>query len=482
MRFDVIQRILGMLMMVFSTTMLPPISISLWTRDGAIVSFLIAFATILGIGAGLWLPVRSQRRELRSRDGFFIVTLFWVVLAGCAALPLMLAEHPHLSVTDAYFESMSGLTTTGATVLTQIDSLPPSILYYRQQLNWLGGMGMIVLAVAILPVLGIGGMQLYRAETPGPIKDAKLTPRIAETAKALWYIYLGLTVACILAYWAGGMTLFDAIGYSFSTVSTGGFAPHGASMAYYNRPVLAYIGALFMFLGAVNFALHFGAWRHRRLRAYFTDPEFVFYIALLIGSILIVASTLYFASVYPLADDLRHAIFQVVSFSTSTGLSTADYYHWPSFLPVLLMFIGIIGGCAGSTAGGIKAVRFLLMFKQGYREMLRLIHPQGQFIVKLGNRGVDDHITTAVWGFFAAYMAVFALILLGLLGTGLDQVTAFSAVVACINNLGIGFAGINNGFAQVSDAGKWMLSLAMLMGRLEIFTVLVLFLPAFWRR
>lgn len=482
MRLDVIQRILGMLLMVFSTTMLPPICISLWTQDGAVASFVIAFLVVLGIGAGLWLPVRSRHRELRSRDGFFIVTLFWVVLAGCAALPLMLAEHPHLSLTDAYFESMSGLTTTGATVLTQIDSLPPSILYYRQQLNWLGGMGMIVLAVAILPVLGIGGMQLYRAETPGPIKDAKLTPRIAETAKALWYLYLGLTVAGILAFWAGGMTLFDAIGYSFASVSTGGFAPHSASMAYYNRPVLDYIGALFMFLGAVNFALHFNAWRLRRLREYIADPEFVFYIALLIGSILIVTGTLYYENVYSLTDNLRHAIFQVVTFSTSTGLATTDYYNWPSFLPVLLMFIGIIGGCAGSTAGGVKAVRFLLMFKQGYRELLRLIHPQGHFMVKLGNRGVDDRITTAVWGFFATYMAVFALILLGLLATGLDQITAFSAVACCINNLGLAFGTASNGFASVSDAAKWLLSLAMLMGRLEIFTVLVLFLPAFWRR
>ncbi|HET8701471.1 MAG TPA: TrkH family potassium uptake protein [Nitrococcus sp.] len=482
MRFDVIQRILGMLLMVFSVTMLPPISISLWTRDGAVVSFIIAFLTVLGIGAALWLPVRNRQRDLRWRDGFFIVTLFWAVLAGCAGLPLMLADHPHLSLTDAYFESMSGLTTTGATVLTHIDSLPPSILYYRQQLNWLGGVGIIVLAVAILPMLGIGGMQLYRAETPGPIKDAKLTPRIAETAKTLWYIYLGLTVACALAFWAGGMTLFDAIGYSFSTMSTGGFSPHDASMAYYNRPVLDYIGALFMFLSAVNFALHFSAWRQRRLRAYFTDPEFVFYVLLLIGSILIVTATLYFNHVYSLADDLRHATFQVLTFSSNTGLFTTDYYNWPSFLPVLLMFISIIGGCAGSTAGGVKAVRFLLMFKQGYRELLRLIHPQGQFMVKLGNRGVDDRTTTAVWGFFATYTAVFTVILLGLLATGLDQVTAFSAVVCCINNLGLGFGTTSNGFATVSDAGKWMLSLAMLMGRLEIFTVLVLFLPAFWRR
>ncbi|EAR22378.1 TrkH family potassium uptake protein [Nitrococcus mobilis] len=482
MHFDVIQRILGMLMMVFSATMLPPISISLWTQDGALGSFLIAFFAILGIGAGLWLPMRTRHRDLRSRDGFFIVTLFWAVLAGCAALPLMFAEHPHMSLTDAYFESMSGLTTTGASVLAQIDLLPPSILYYRQQLNWLGGMGIIVLAVAVLPMLGIGGMQLYRAETPGPIKDAKLTPRIAETAKALWYIYLGLTLACALAYWAGGMTLFDAIAYSFSTVSTGGFAPHSASIAYYEQPVLHWLGVAFMFIGGANFALHFSAWRRRSLRLYFTDPEFLYYLLISLGSIAVVSAALYGYGANSLVDALRHGAFQVVSFSTSTGLTTANYSTWPSFLPVWLMLISIIGGCAGSTAGGVKAIRFLLMFKQGYREMLRLIHPQGQFMVKLGNRGVDEHITTAVWGFFATYMAVFALLLLALLCTGLDQLTAFSAVVACINNLGIAFGSVSGGFANISDTAKWLLSLAMLMGRLEIFTVLVLFLPAFWRR
>ena len=482
MRIDVIQRILGMLMMVFSTTMLPPVSISLWTQDGAAIAFLIAFFTILGIGAALWLPMRNRHRDLRSRDGFFIVTLFWAVLAGCAALPLMLATHPHMSLTDAYFESMSGLTTTGASVLSEIDSLPPSILYYRQQLNWLGGMGIIVLAVAILPMLGIGGMQLYRAETPGPIKDAKLTPRIAETAKALWYIYLGLTVACTLAYWVGGMPLFDAIAYSFSTVSTGGFAPHSASMAYYDHPVLSWLGVVFMFIGGANFALHFSAWHRRDLRLYIIDPEFLCYLLIILGSIAIATAALYGFGSYSFLDALRHGSFQIVSFSTSTGLTTAEYPGWPSFLPVGLMFISIIGGCAGSTAGGVKVIRFLLMFKQGYRELLRLIHPQGQFLVKLGNRGVDDHITTAVWGFFATYIAVFGLILLALLGTGLDQITAFSAVVACLNNLGIAFGGISDGFAHVSDSAKWMLALAMLMGRLEIFTVLVLFLPAFWRR
>ena len=482
MHYPAVQRILGVLLMVFSFTMLPPVVVSAITEDGASLPFIVAFGLILVAGFVMWLPVRDYRRDLRTRDGFFVVTAMWVALALSGALPFMLAKSPHMTLADAVFETMSGLTTTGATVIHGIDHLPPSILYYRQQLNWLGGMGIIVLAVAILPMLGIGGMQLYRAETPGPVKDAKLTPRIAETAKALWYIYLGLTVACALAYWLGGMTPFDAIGHSFSTLATGGFSTHDASMAYYNSPVLDMIGAVFMFLAGVNFALHFAAWRYRKLSAYLADPEFGFYLGVVIISVIIVSLELLNTGAVPPSEVLRHAIFQVMTFITNTGLASTDYYNWPSFLPVLLMFVSIIGGCAGSTAGGIKVVRFQLMLRQGYRELLRLIHPQAQFLVKLGNRAVDDQVTTAVWGFFATYMAVFAIILLVVMGTGLDQITAFSSVVMAMNNLGIAFGSVSTGFGNISDTAKWALSLAMLMGRLEVFTVLVLFTPAFWRR
>ncbi|HKJ94545.1 MAG TPA: TrkH family potassium uptake protein, partial [Gammaproteobacteria bacterium] len=403
-------------------------------------------------------------------------------LAGSGAVPLIFGLSPHLAVADAFFEAMSGLTTTGATVLSHIDDLPPSILYYRQQLNWLGGMGIIVLAVAVLPMLGVGGMQLYRAETPGPVKDAKLTPRIAETAKALWAIYMTITVACALLFWLGGMSLFDAVGHSFSVLATGGFSPHGASMAYYDRPVLDWIGTVFMYIAGANFALHFTAWRNRDLRTFFRDPEFKFYTGVVVVGTLIVSSILIYTGRYDVADSFRHGAFQVATFSSSTGLTTTDYYHWHGMLPALLMFISIIGGCAGSTAGGIKAIRVLMLLKQGYRELLRLIHPRGHFEVKLEDRVVDDRITSAVWGFFATYMAVFGIAMLLLMQDGLDQITAFSAVAACINNLGIAFGSVAQGFGHLSTGAKWLLSLLMLMGRLEVFTVLVLFTPAFWRR
>ncbi|WP_018718087.1 TrkH family potassium uptake protein [Arhodomonas aquaeolei] len=477
----VILRVMGVLMMLFSLTLVPPVIVSLIVGDGEVLTFLYAMLVIAGGGLLLWLPFRDQKRDLRARDGFVVVTMFWLVLAGSGAVPLVFGLSPHMSVADAFFESMSGLTTTGATVLSAIDALPPSVLYYRQQLNWLGGMGIVVLAVAVLPMLGIGGMQLYRAETPGPEKDAKLTPRIGETAKALWAIYAALTLACALAFWAGGMSLFDAIGHSFSVLATGGFSPHSASMGYYDRPLLDWIGTVFMYLAAVNFALHFAVWRGRDLSAFRRDPEFRFYTGLVLVATAGVSALLYFGGRYGLADAFRHGAFQVMTFSSNTGLVTTDYYDWSGMLPALLMFISIIGGSAGSTAGGIKAIRFLMLLKQGYRELLRLVHPRGHFDVKLGERVVDERITSAVWGFFATYMAVFGIAMLLLMQDGVDQVTAFSAVVACINNLGIAFGDVASGFADLSTWAKWLLSLVMLMGRLEIFTVLVLLTPAFWK-
>jgi trk system potassium uptake protein TrkH len=482
MRLRAPSHVLGLLLMLFSTTMLPPLMVSLLAADGEHASFIWAFVLTLAGGALMWSPVRGASSELRTRDGFLIVTLFWLLVALAGALPLMIGPNPHMSLTDAMFESMSGLTTTGASVLTGIDDLPMSIRYYRQQLNWLGGMGIVVLAVAILPMLGIGGMQLYRAEMPGPMKESKLTPRIADTAKALWYIYIALTAACALAYWAGGMTLFDAVGHSFSTVSTGGFSTHDASMGYFDSPLLDMIGAIFMILAGLNFALHFLAWRGRTGRPYLTDPENVFYVYLLVISTAVVVVGLLLAGTLPLGEALRHGIFQIATFSTNTGLATTAYYQWPEAIQVLLLLISVIGGCAGSTAGGIKVMRFMLLSKQGIREVMRLIHPHAQILVKLGNRAIDSSTASSVWAFFAIYVAVFVLFLLILMGTGLDHVTAFSAVVATINNLGIGIGGVSGGFGDLTDLAKWTLVMSMLMGRLEIFTVLVLFMPAFWRR
>lgn len=464
--------------------MLPPMVVALIYQDGALSSFGVAFASILLVGFIIWLPVQSVRKELRLSDGFVIVVLFWLVLGMSGAVPLFLSERPVMSFTDAVFESLSGLTTTGATVLTGIDDLPHAILFYRQQLQWLGGMGIIVLAVAILPMLGIGGMQLYRAETPGPMKDSKLTPRITETAKALWYIYLGLTTFCVLGYWLAGMNVFDAIGHGFSTVAIGGFSTHDASIGYFDNPFIEVVAIIFMFLAGLNFALHFAAWRNLNLRHYLQDPEARTYFVILFVASVITAGFLYYSGTmkgdYWAA--IHHGIFQTISIGTTTGFTTTSYFNWPSFLPVMLIFISFIGGCAGSTGGGMKVVRFMLLLRQGMREIQKLIHPNAQISIKIGGKTMPPRVIEAVWGFFAAYVAAFSIMLLLLMMTGLDQITAFSAVAACMNNLGPGLGDVGATYQGINDTAKWILSFAMLLGRLEIFTLLVLLTPSFWRR
>jgi trk system potassium uptake protein TrkH len=483
MSFAAVQRILGLLLTIFSFTLVPPFVISLGAQDGAAMAFGTAFVLTLGIGFIAWLPVRGTKRELRLRDGFVIVVMFWFVLSAIGALPFILADDPHLSLTDAMFESVSGLTTTGATVITRIDELPTSILYYRQQLQWLGGMGIIVLAVAVLPMLGIGGMQLYRAETPGPMKDNKLTPRITETAKALWYIYLGLTIACGFAYWLAGMSVFDAVGHAFSTVAIGGFSTHDASMGYFNSPLIDMIAVVFMFLAGVNFSLHFVAFRHRSVSGYWQDSEFRFYLFLIGLVSLITILGLYFTETYDDWEDaVVNGLFQAVSIGTTSGFTTAEFYNWPGFIAILLLFSSFVGGCAGSTGGGIKVIRLLLLVKQGLREITRLVHPSAQIPVRVGTKTVDSRVVEAVWGFFALYVASFTMMYLALATTGLDLMTAFSAVAASINNLGPGLGGVGAHYADMHDPGKWILCFAMLLGRLEIFTLLVLLTPAFWRR
>ena len=463
--------------------MLPPLLLALWFGDGSEGAFSTALLSVLIAGALFWLPVRGQHRELRVRDGFVVVALFWTVLAVVGALPFALAEQPHMSFTDAIFESMSGLTTTGATVITGIDHLPKSIQFYRQELQWLGGMGIIVLAVAVLPMLGIGGMQLYRAETPGPMKDNKLTPRITETAKALWYIYLGLTVSCAVAYWFVGMDVFDAIAHSFSTVAIGGFSTHDLSIGYFQSEAVEMVAVVFMLLAGVNFSLHFVAWRSVNPLTYFRDSEFKTYITVLACAAAVTVVYLYLSGTYEaFGDALHHGLFQAVSIGTTTGFTTAAYFHWPGFLPVMLLFTSFIGGCAGSTGGGMKVIRFLLLFKQGMREITRLVHPNAQIPVKVGGKPMPERVIEAVWGFFAIYVVCFTVMMLVLLATGLDQVTAFSAVAACLNNLGPGLGDVGCHYADINVTAKWVLSLAMVLGRLEIFTLLVLLSPAFWRR
>ena len=482
MNWTVVQRILGLLLMIFSLTMLPPVLVSIIFQDGAWLPFLEGFALTLISGLIIWFPVRQSRRDLRLRDGFLVVAAFWTVLGTFGAAPLYLADTLSLTLTDAVFESMSGLTTTGATVLTNLDNLPKSILYYRQQLQWLGGMGIIVLAVAVLPMLGIGGMQLYRAETPGPVKDTKLTPRITETAKALWLIYLTFTIACGVSYWLAGMDVFDAICHSFSTVAIGGFSTHDASIGYFDSPAIELIAIFFMFAAGINFSLHFFAWKNIRLSHYTSDHEFRAYFTFLLAvAVLVVGSLLWHQTYVNPADSIINGLFHAVSIATTTGFTTADYSAWPDAVPVLLIFASFIGGSAGSTAGGIKVIRWMLIFKQGFREIARLVHPSAEIPVKLGNHAVPFRVVDAVWGFFSVYIIVFGIMLLGMMMTGLDQVTAFSAVAATLNNLGPGLGDVASGFMTVPDAAKWIAVVGMLLGRLEIFTLLVLLTPTFWR-
>jgi trk system potassium uptake protein TrkH len=482
MNWTVVQRILGLLLMMFSLTMLPPALISLAFSEQSWLPFVQSFGLTLLAGIVCWLPVHRSRKELRLRDGFVVVAAFWTVLGTFGAAPLYLSPDLSMTLTDAVFESMSGLTTTGATVMTGLDDLPKAILYYRQQLQWLGGMGIIVLAVAVLPMLGVGGMQLYRAETPGPVKDTKLTPRITETAKALWYVYLTFTLACALSYMAAGMGWFDALCHAFSTVAIGGFSTHDLSIGYFDSTTIDLVAIVFMFMAGINFSLHFFAWRYVSIKHYYQDPEFRGYTVILATlSVLVVLGLLYEGSYAAPGDALVNGLFQAVSIATTTGFTTADYSSWPAALPVLLIFASFIGGCAGSTAGGIKVVRWLLIYKQGMREIVRLVHPSAEIPVKLGDKAVGYRVVDAVWGFFSVYVVVFSIMMIAMMATGLDQVTAFSAVAATLNNLGPGLGEVAAGFMSLSDPAKWIAVAGMLLGRLEIFTLLVLITPTFWR-
>jgi trk system potassium uptake protein TrkH len=481
MKFASTQKVIGFFLIASSLMMLPPILVSLYYNDGTYQLFLDSAGIFLLLGLPVYLPVRHEKRELRLRDGFLVVTCSWLAVILVGALPFMLLDSPDISFLDAVFESASGFTTTGATIINNVDALPRAILFYRMETQWLGGMGIIVLAVAILPMLRIGGMQLYRAEIPGPVKDSKLTPRITQTAKALWLIYLGITALCIIAYEMGGMDLFDAVGHGFSTVATGGFSTHNESFAYWNNPELEAIALFFMFVAGINFSLHFLAWKKASLQFYFRDNELKVYTLLLFTFIVLATFALYVTNTFDsLAASLRHGAFHVVSVMSTTGFTTDPFYTWPSFVPLLLIFIAFIGGCAGSTAGGMKVIRIILLHRQALRELRMLIHPHAALPIKYGKQTVTPQLMAAIWGFFLLFIASFAVMTMLLTATGLDMVTAYSAVVACIANMGpaLGEAGLN--YASLNDPAKLILSFAMLLGRLEIYTVLILLMPEFW--
>ena len=484
MQIKTILRLLGLLLMMFSTSMLTPLIINGVFHEQFWRPFVSAFLCTFFTGFFSWFLFRKQHRELKTRDGFLIVVLFWFGICFFASLPFIFAiSHHQHSITDAVFESVSGFTTTGATIINHIDKLPRAILFYRQQLQFLGGMGIVVLAVAILPMLGVGGMQLYRAETPGPMKDSKLTPRIAHTAKALWSIYFLLTVLCMLTYWASGMNWFDALGESFATVSTGGFSMHDPSFAYYQSDLIALVACVFMLLGGTNFALHFVAFQKKRLQHYWQDEEFRTYFAFLtLSSALVITSLILYGHSKFNIHTLVQSTFNVVSMATTTGFVSEPFYNWPTFTPVFIMLLSIIGGCAASTTGGIKIIRALLLFKQSKREIPRLLHPTAIIPIKFGKHPLPEPVLQSMWAFISVFIALFLVLVLIFMALNNDFITSFSAITAALANSGAGLGAVSSNFTHLGHASKWVLIFAMIAGRLEIFSLLILFSPHFWQK
>jgi trk system potassium uptake protein TrkH len=436
-RFAPVYRALGMIIMLFGLTMLAPLIVSYVYNDGAQTAYDEALGLTMLSGTLLWYRYRNCKRELNIRDGFLMVVLVWTVLPAFAAIPLMI--HLGISHTDAYFETVSGLTTTGSTVLSNIDKLPMSINLWRHELVWIGGMGLIVLAIAILPLLGIGGRQMFKAETPGPMKDSKMTPRIAETAKGLWMVYLGVSVSCVLSFHWAGMSWFDAICHAFSTMGLGGFSTHDASFGFFDSPAIEAVAIVFMLIAGMNFGTLFLSVSGRSLRPYFHDPEAGWFLGITLISILVVAMYIWKDGVYPEFDTaLRHSAFNLVSIATTTGYASVDYALWPIFAPLWMLFLSSFVTSAGSTGGGIKMMRALLLYKQVYRELLRAMHPNAVYNIRIGGQVAPQPILFAVLAFGFMYMVSIVSLTLVLSFTGLDIVSAFTAIVASVNNTGPG--------------------------------------------
>ena len=475
---------LGLMLAVFSITYVLPVVTSLVYADGTLIDFVLAMLWTLAAGFLMWLLTRRFKGELSIRHGYLLVVAMWTAMPAVATLPLLLVM-PGLSFTDAYFETMSGITTTGATVLTGLDSLPPAINLWRHELNWLGGMGIIVLAVAVLPLLGIGGRQLYKAETPGPMKDSALTPRITETARSLWLVYLGITVACITSLKLAGMNWLDAICHAFAAMGLGGFSTHDASVGYFNSPLIEFVLIVFMLLAAMNFATHFLVWRQKSLKLYLRDTEGIATVGVVLVSCLGIGIFLWWRGTYPsFWTAMRHASFNLVSLATDCGFSSVDFNQWPMFAPLWMLFLSCITASSGSTGGGIKMIRTIILFKQAGREFLKLLHPAAVNPMKIGGQVIPNNIVFSVLGFIFLYFMSVVTLTFALVVSGLDFISSFSAVIACINNAGpgLGVVGPASNFGVLTDFQTWVCTLAMLLGRLEIFTLLIIFTPRFWQR
>lgn len=476
--------VIGIIAMAMSLTHLVPIAASLLFEDGTSSQFTFSMALNFSAGFLLWFGTRGYKRELSLREGILLVVLVWTGGAVFAAVPLLLCI-PELSFTDAYFEAVSGLTATGATILVGLDHLPPSINLWRAELQWLGGMGVIVLVVAVLPMLGVGGRQISKSEIPGPMKEDQLTPRLTQTAKGLWLIYAALTLACILSYHAAGMSWLDALIHGFTTLSLGGFSSHDASFGYFDSPIIEAIAIVFMLLAGINYATHFMVWRGKSLAPYLRDTEVRYFMLMVVTSVLGISLFLWQSGVYPgFLTALRYAAFNIVSVGTTTGYATADYNLWPVFAPLWVLFLGTFLSCSGSTGGGIKMVRAIILYRQVYREFKKLAHPHAMVPLKVAGQVVPNQVVFAVLAFFFMWVVMLVSMTLVLGWSGLDAMTAFSAVVASLSNIGPGLhqVGPAASFAVLSDFQTWVCAFAMLLGRLELFTFLIVFTPAFWRK
>ncbi len=477
MNFKAIINLFSILVLFFSFSYVFPILVSIVFNDNSLYLFLPAFILVSILGLIGFLLTKGVQRDLSSKDGFVIIVMFWLVLSLAGSIPFYLSG---MSPIDSFFESMSGITTTGATVISNIESLPESLKFYRQLLQWMGGMGLIVLAIAVMPLLGIGGGQLFKTDIPGAMGEQRLTPRIQETAKALWSIYLGLTVLCTIFFTIAGMSFFDAVSHAMSTVSIGGFSTYNDSIGHFNDLTIEIICMIFMLLSAMSFALHyFSIYKSKSLK-YFYDPELRFFISILLIIFILAISVNALSSQSSLS--LRELAFHTISTITTTGFGISDTSTWSFSISFLLLIGAFIGACSGSVGGGVKSWRVMIMLNHAYSNIVKMIHPNSVVTLKVGTKSVDDNVATSVWGFFSIYVISFVILLMAVLISGLDLETAFSAVGACLNNLGPGLGLVSENYSEINSFAKGVLAFSMLLGRLEIFTLLIILTPMFWAK
>ena len=477
MNLKAIINLFSILVLLFSLSYVFPIVVSLVFNDNSLYLFLPTFIFVGALGLIGFFFTKGVQRDLSAKDGFVIIVMFWLVLSLAGSIPFYLSG---MSPIDSFFESMSGITTTGATVISNIEILPESLKFYRQLLQWMGGMGLIVLAIAVMPLLGIGGGQLFKTDIPGAMGEQRLTPRIQETAKALWSIYFGLTILCAILYAIAGMSFFDAVSHAMSTVSIGGFSTYNNSIGHFNNLTIEIICMVFMLLSAMSFALHyFSIYKSKSLK-YFYDPELKFFVSILLIIFILALSINILSGQSNLS--LRELAFHTVSTVTTTGFGVSDTSTWSFSISFLLLIGAFVGACSGSVGGGVKSWRVMIMLNHAYSNIVKMIHPNSVVTLKVGTKSVDDNVATSVWGFFSIYVISFVILLLAVLISGLDLETAFSSVGACLNNLGPGLGMVSDNYSEINSFAKGVLAFSMLLGRLEIFTLLIILTPMFWAK